>query len=190
MFDPVYAGALETARAIQDRVISCAELTEIHLNRIPEKDGPINSVVLTFPEPAMERAREADAALERNQVWGPLHGVPVTIKENFAMAGVPTTIGLEFMRDFRPPRNATAVDKLLEAGAIAIGKTNVPVMVSDWQSFNEVYGLGIEDMLHRIPATAKIRAAIGWQPELELERILRDAVDYAKSGSRLVESDI
>ena len=88
----------------------------------------------------MARAREADDALGGGELLGPLHGVPVTIKESFAYRGSPNTWGVPALKDANSPRTAVAVERLERAGAIVIGKTNVPVMLADWQSHNPIYG--------------------------------------------------
>src|SRR6185437_1166483 len=82
----------------------------------------------------------ADAALARGDNWGPLHGVPITVKESYDVAGMPTTWGVPELKTNIPTRNALAVDRLLGAGAVLFGKTNVPLLLSDWQSFNAIYG--------------------------------------------------
>ncbi len=89
---------------------------------------------------ARKRAQEADAALAKGDVWGPLHGLPMTIKDNIPVVGMPNTYGLPIAKDFVPSANADIVEYLLEAGAIIFGKTNLPLMGMDTQSFNEVYG--------------------------------------------------
>src|SRR5437867_10033981 len=91
-------------------------------------------------EGARKRARAADRALGRKHVWGPLHGVPMTIKESYDVAGMPTTWGVPALKDYLPPRNALAVDRFLGAGVVLFGKTNVPIFLADYQSYNEIYG--------------------------------------------------
>src|SRR5580693_7940088 len=139
-FSPDFASALDGAAAIKAKRISSAELTELSFRRIDTYNPKINAVILQFREEALARAREADQALAKKQWWGPFHGVPVTVKESYGMAGVPTTAGLTQYKDFRPTRNAVAVDRILRAGAIVIGKTNVPVSLADLQSYNPIYG--------------------------------------------------
>src|SRR5207253_2466781 len=95
---------------------------------------------LEFRDRAMARARQADETLGRDETWGPLHGVPVTIKEAFAYRDSPNTWGLPALKDAKSPRTAVAVERLEAAGAIVIGKTNVPVMLGDYQSYNPIYG--------------------------------------------------
>src|SRR5690606_38229498 len=89
---------------------------------------------------ARERARAADAALAAGENWGPLHGVPMTVKETFEVAGIPTTAGAQELRDYRSTTNAVAVQRLLDAGAVIFGKTNVPLYAGDLQTYNEIYG--------------------------------------------------
>jgi amidase len=96
--------------------------------------------VVTDVDGARRRARQADAALRRGKPWGPFHGVPMTIKESYDVAGMPTTWGLPALKDNVAPRNALAVDRLLAAGVVLFGKTNVPAWLADYQSYNDVYG--------------------------------------------------
>src|SRR5579864_5569975 len=139
-FSPDYATALEAAAAIRAKRISSVELTELSFRRIDKYNGKINAVILQFREKALARAREADRALAKKQWWGPFHGVPITVKESYGMEGVPTTAGLPQYKEFRPKRNAVAVDRILRAGAVIVGKTNVPVNLADLQSYNPIYG--------------------------------------------------
>jgi amidase len=101
----------------------------------------LNAIVFADMDRARARAREADAALARGEIWGPLHGVPMTIKESYDVAGMPTTWGLPVFKDNIPSANAVAVDRLLAAGVVIFGKTNVPANLGDWQTFNDVCGV-------------------------------------------------
>lgn len=139
-FSPDFASALDAAAAIKAKRISSVELTELAFRRIDRYNPKINAIILEFNVTSLARAREADKALAKKQSWGPFHGVPVTVKESYGMQGVPTTAGSPQYKDFRPKQNAQAVDRILRAGAIVIGKTNVPVMLSDLQSYNPIYG--------------------------------------------------
>jgi amidase len=103
-------------------------------------NGKLNAIVVTDVDGARRRARQADAALRRGKPWGPFHGVPMTIKESYDVAGMPTTWGLPALKDNVAPRNALAVDRLLAAGVVLFGKTNVPAWLADYQSYNDVYG--------------------------------------------------
>ena len=139
-FTPDFASALEAAAAIKSKRISAVELMELTFRRMDAYNPKINAVILQFRERSLARAREADQALARKQWWGPFHGVPITVKESYSMEGVPTTAGVLEQKDFRPTENAVAVDRILRAGAIITGKTNVPVMLGDLQSYNPIYG--------------------------------------------------
>src|SRR5712692_1651890 len=139
-FSPEFASALDAAEAIKSKRISSLELTELTFRRIDTYNPKINAVILQFREQSFARAREADRALAKKEWWGPFHGVPITVKETIGMEGVPTTAGVPQYKDFRPTRNAVAVDRMQRAGAIITGKTNVPVMLADLQSYNPIYG--------------------------------------------------
>jgi amidase len=140
MNDLAFLPAHELARRIRRKEVSALELLDHYLARVARLNPPIRAVPVLDAERARERARAADAALARGESWGPLHGVPMTVKEAFNVAGLPTTWGLEASRDNRPERDAVAVQRLKDAGAIVFGKTNVPALLADWQSFNPVYG--------------------------------------------------
>lgn len=100
----------------------------------------LNAIIHLDRERARERARAADAALARGEVWGPFHGVPMTIKESFDVEGWPTTWGRPDLKDNVARRNSVVVDRMLAAGVVLFGKTNVPIHLADWQSFNAIYG--------------------------------------------------
>jgi amidase len=139
-FDADFGSALGAAEAIRKKRVSSVELVQHAFDHIRKVNSALNAIVLQFPEQALERARSADAAMARGQNWGPFHGVPATVKESYGMEGVPTTAGVIEWKDFKPKKNAVAVERLLGAGAIVVGKTNVPVMLADWQSYNPIYG--------------------------------------------------
>jgi amidase len=133
------AGAAQSAKALAARQVSAAELCEAAINRIEALDGALNAVVVRDFERARHQAAEADAALARGE-RRPLLGVPMTVKEAFNVAGLPTTWGLPPFRDFVPAQDAVAVQRLKAAGAVILGKTNVPPALADWQCANPVYG--------------------------------------------------
>jgi amidase len=135
-----FASAVEAARAIRERRVSSVELTRRILERIDRYNPALNAYVNVLAESALGRAKEADAALAKGETWGPLHGVPVAIKESFGIAGVPATVGVEALADHRPSEDSEAVARLRAAGAVVLGNTNVPVMLWDWQSYNPIYG--------------------------------------------------
>src|SRR6185295_14087725 len=139
-FKPAFATARETADAVRKKHISAGELVSTTLERIDRHNPKLNAIVWQDRDEALARARRADDALARGNVVGALHGVPVTIKESFAYLGSPNTWGLPSLEDAISPRTAVAVERLESAGAIVVGKTNVPVMLGDWQSYNPIYG--------------------------------------------------
>ena len=134
-----YRSATDLIQALAARQISARELLDAAITRIEALDPKINAVVVRDFERARAAADAADAALGRGE-RRPLLGLPMTVKEQFNVAGLPTTWGQPQFRDWRPGADALAVQRLKAAGAIIIGKTNVPVALADWQSYNEVYG--------------------------------------------------
>ena len=138
--DIVYKSATELAELIRSRDISSVELTEAFIDQIESHDERINSVVVRRFDRAVDEAREADAALANGEHRGPLHGVPMTIKESYVMAGTPATWGLEPYRDNVAAKDGLAVTRFREAGAHFLGKTNVPADLADFQSYNAIYG--------------------------------------------------
>src|SRR5918992_4305889 len=138
--DLAYSPAVELTAKLRAREIGCLELLDHHLARVERFNSKLNAIVVLDPERARARARVADDALAKGETWGPLHGLPMTIKEAIDVADLPTTWGMPEHRDNRPARNALVVDRLLEAGAIIFGKTNVPFRLTDWQTFNDLYG--------------------------------------------------
>jgi amidase len=135
-----FRSALALAEEIRARRIGCRELLDLYWKRVERYNPTLNAIIVTDIDAARRRAAAADAALKRGEVWGPLHGVPMTAKESFDVAGLPTTWGAPEFKDYRPTRNALAVDRLLAAGAVLFGKTNVPFMLGDFQSYNAIYG--------------------------------------------------
>ena len=135
-----FRSAKELAADIRRKKIGCLELLDLYLSRVDKYNPALNAIIATDVEGARKRARAADRALARKQVWGPLHGVPMTIKESYDVVGMPTTWGVPELKDNLPPRNALAVDRLLDAGVVLFGKTNVPIYLADYQSYNAIYG--------------------------------------------------
>ena len=128
------------ATAIATGEIAAAELLDEVIERYERLNPDINAVIFTQLDVARARAIEADAATARGESWGPLHGVPMTIKEAWDWIGSPSTSGHLDRVDWRPEKNSEAIDRLIDAGAVIYGKTNLPVSMADWQSFNPVYG--------------------------------------------------
>ena len=135
-----YSTAAELARALGGREVSSLELTEAAIARIESLDGPINAICVKTYERARKAARAADERLAKGE-RGALLGVPTTLKESYNLTGTPTTWGFPAARDFVPQADSLAASRLEQAGAVVIGKTNVPVGLGDWQSYNDVYGV-------------------------------------------------
>jgi amidase len=135
-----FKSAAELAELVRTRKVSATELLELFLARIEKHNRKLNAVIWMDAEKARTRAKAADLALAKGEVWGPLHGLPMTIKESFTVAGSPTTWGLPDMKGNITETSALAVERLEKAGANIFGKTNVPVLLADWQSYNDVYG--------------------------------------------------
>ena len=140
MLDLPFRSAKQLAAAIRRKTIGCLELLETYLARVERYNPALNAVIATDLDGARKRARAADRALARKAIWGPLHGVPMTIKESYDVVGLPTTWGVPELKDNYPARNALAVDRFLGAGVVLFGKTNVPLYLADWQSFNAIHG--------------------------------------------------
>ncbi|MEE2823181.1 MAG: amidase [Acidobacteriota bacterium] len=139
-FDTDFGTLTEAARAIRGGVISSLELTQHTLARIEQYNPTLNAIVTLLEDTALAQARAADEALAKGQWWGPLHGVPITIKNALAIAGVRTTAGVPALSDNIPNQDATVVTRLRSAGAVILGNTNVSFMLRDWQSYNTIHG--------------------------------------------------
>ena len=139
MSEIVTRPAHELAVALRRREVSSRELLDCYLERVERLNPLLNAVVTLDPYGAQRAADAADAALARGDVYGPLHGVLMTIKDTYETAGIRTTCGLEAW-DHVPERDAEAVRRLREAGAVIFGKTNTPKLAGDWQTFNPIFG--------------------------------------------------
>ena len=140
MSELAYVSAIEIARKIRQHDLSSREALDYFLGRVEKLDKTVNAVVTIDAARARNEADAADAALARGEVRGPLHGVPMTIKDSFQTAGMRTTSGAPELSQFIPPEDAWPVARLREAGAIIFGKTNAPLYAGDLQSYNEVFG--------------------------------------------------
>jgi amidase len=134
------APAVDLAAAIRAGRLRSRELLDCYLDRIERLDGPVNSVVTLDAERARAQAERADAERARGELRGPLHGLPVTIKDAIETAGVRSTGGATELAAHVPARDATAVARLRAAGAIVFGKTNLPAWSGDMQTYNELFG--------------------------------------------------
>jgi amidase len=140
MTDIAFRSANELAADIRARRIGCRELLKHYADRIDRYNPSLNAIIASDFERAYRRADEADAALKHGEVWGPLHGIPMTVKESYDVEGMVTSWGAPEFKDYLPPRNAMSVDRLTAAGANIFGKTNVPLFLGDIQTHNALYG--------------------------------------------------
>jgi amidase len=132
--------AAELTRMLRDGEVGSVELLDHFLARVDRHNPTVNAVVALDADRARARAAEADAARARGEDWGPLHGLPMTVKDAFETDGLVTTSGAPELRDHVPDRDADPVARVRAAGAVIFGKTNLPLYAGDWQSFNDVYG--------------------------------------------------
>ena len=138
--ESLFASAAVMARHIRNREITVVELVERHLARIDEVNPLLNAVITRCDEAALQAARKADIALAGTNAVGPLHGVPFTIKDGFDTAGVRTTAATEGWAQRVPRINATVVQRVLDAGAILVGKTNTPELTLSYDTDNLLFG--------------------------------------------------
>src|SRR5437868_4123956 len=132
--------ATELTAAIRERRASSLEVLDAHLTQIARHNPALNAVVTLDEEGARKRAREADEALARGELWGPLHGLPMTLKDGHSTAGMRTTAGYPPLANYVPEEDGTVAARLKAAGAIIMGKTNVAELLMDIQSDNPVFG--------------------------------------------------
>jgi len=127
---------VELAAAVRARRVKAAELVELYLERIARHNPTLNAVCTLDADGALRRARE----LDEREPAGPLHGVPMTVKDALETAGVRTTGGHPPLKDYVPAKDAPAVARLRAAGAILLGKTNVPPLSADYRADNPIFG--------------------------------------------------
>jgi amidase len=132
--------ATELSAALAAKKVSAVELAEDAIGRIERHDDKINAICVRDFSRGLEAARAADAARARGET-APLLGLPLTVKESYNIAGLPTTWGFPAQKDFVPPEDALSISRVKQAGGVILGKTNVPVGLGDWQSYNEIYGV-------------------------------------------------
>src|SRR5215208_3316455 len=138
--NPCFETATRLARAIRNGRLSSVDATEAHLQRIARLNGPINALVVVDRDGALKAARAADRARAKKDRLGPLHGVPITIKEAFDVAGLHTTSSHPPLKDNVAGGDATLVARLRAAGAVILGKTNVPELCADFQTDSPLFG--------------------------------------------------
>src|SRR6266542_275814 len=137
---PVHCSACLMATMVREGQISPVELLEAHLKQIEAENPKINAFVSVFVGEARAQARDAEAAVTHGESLGLLHGVPVTVKDSFDVAGRPTLCGSRFRQAHCASSDATAVSRLRAAGAIILGKTNCPEFLSSYESDNYLTG--------------------------------------------------
>jgi amidase len=137
--DIVFSSTTQLATAIRAGHVSATEVLSAHLAQIATHNPALNAIVTIDAEQARKRALAADKALARGELWGPLHGVPFTLKDAHATAGMRTATGFPPL-DHVPQEDSTVTARLKAAGGILLGKTNVPAMLADYQSNNPIFG--------------------------------------------------
>jgi amidase len=135
-----FQSALQIAAQLRRRELGAVECLEYFRERVERLNPALNAIVVFDWERAYESARRADQTLAQRQPCGPLHGVPMTIKESFDVAGLPTTWGDRTL-SYVAARDDLVVERLKAAGAVIFGKTNVPYRLLDFQSYNDIYGV-------------------------------------------------
>lgn len=138
--DPLYTSAKRLASMIREKKISSTEVVAAHIKRIEEVNPKLNAVVFPCFERALQEAKMADEALAKGKVFGPLHGVPCTMKDSHETLGVVSTGGTLGRKSYVPSRDATYVARVRQAGAIVLGKTNTPELTLSGQTTNLIYG--------------------------------------------------
>ena len=134
-----YGTTKELVGALAAGKISALELTDHVIARIEAVDQKLNAIVARDFDRGRDAAKSADAALARGE-RRPLLGIPMVVKESFDVAGLPTTWGVPQFKNFVPQDDAVVVARVKAAGAVILGKTNVPYLLGDWQSYNDIYG--------------------------------------------------
>lgn len=136
----LFESAANLATDIRTGKISSFQVVSAYIGQIEKQNSTYNAVVLLNKDQALERAKEADLALTKGEIWGKLHGVPITIKDNYKTKGLTTTAGDLPLKNNVPHQDAEIVKLLLEEGAIIIGKTNLSVLAMDMQADNPIFG--------------------------------------------------
>ena len=139
--DPDFASAAELVQAVRDRTISSRELLGHFLRQAEQRNTGLNAVVALDADRAQSAAEAADAAVASGAALGPLHGLPMTVKDVWETEGLVTTAGAPELAGHVPQADALAVGRLKAAGAIIFGKTNTPLYAGDIQTYNDVYGI-------------------------------------------------
>ena len=134
-----FSSALSLSKQVSNGELSAAELANVFYNKIKEQNDPLNAIVIDNKKEALEAARKLDIAWKEGNTQGSLHGVPITIKESFNLKGLKTTVNFKMLRDNIATEDSIIAKRLKDAGAIILGKTNVPTLLSDNQTFGPIY---------------------------------------------------
>ncbi|HEX7557255.1 MAG TPA: amidase, partial [Leptolinea sp.] len=138
----VFLSASELEEKIKSHQVTSLEVVNAYLDHIKKYNHIfLNAIVTLDKDAAIRRAKEADAVLARGELWGPLHGVPITIKDNVATRGLKTTNSYPLTAGYVPDFDATVVARLRKAGAIILGKTNLPPLAMDYQTNSPLFGI-------------------------------------------------
>lgn len=135
----IYKSAIELADLISSGEGTSVEIVKEHLEQIKKHNPALDAVIILLEKEALAEAAKCDEESGRGQFRGPLHGVPMTIKEQYWMKGTKTTVNEKMFRDWTAPEDAVVVDRLKKAGAIIMGKTNVPKNLTDYQVSGDIY---------------------------------------------------
>src|SRR5437762_1864470 len=136
----VFEPALALAKLLKRRKIGAGELLDLCWTQVEKHNGALNAVIVSDIARARKAAMASDRRLKRGEPLGPFDGVPMTVKESFDWTGTPSTWGAPRFKDNIATNDAVALTRLTDAGAVIFGKTNVPLMLADWQSFNAIHG--------------------------------------------------
>jgi len=139
MDELIYSSATSLAQAIREKRVSSQEVVEAYIHRIEAVNPQLNAVVQLTADTALTQAKQADLALAHGEIKGPLHGVPITIKDSFDTEGIISTAGTKGRASYVPQQDATAVARMRAAGAILLGKTNLPELSLAYESNNLIY---------------------------------------------------
>src|SRR5471032_3249510 len=138
--DLPFRTAKQLASAVRKKKIGCLELLDLYLKRVEAYNPELNAIIAIDIPGARKRAKAADKAVKAGKKLGALHCVPMTIKESYDVAGYPTTFGDPAFKNYVPKTNSLVAQRMIDAGVTLFGKTNVPLNLADWQSYNEIYG--------------------------------------------------